>query len=278
MGDRYNTPWRNFATALYAPPSEGKVSGSLDLDVTEALRFIKRQSSAGAQLTITHLMTAAIGRTLAEEVPELNCFIRRGKIVPRPHVDISLTAASTGQGGLALICVRDANRKSLAEIADQIRADAEGHRAGRDSQINRSKFLLNRVPWPFRRLVIRALSWLIGEFGLQIRRLGLSDQAFGSILLSNIGVFGLTTGIPALFPVSRLPGVVAIGKIEERAVVRDGEIVIRSILPVTATFDHRLTDAEPVGRLAAGVARLLDKPKLLMDGNDLADRPHKGPA
>jgi pyruvate dehydrogenase E2 component (dihydrolipoamide acetyltransferase) len=163
---------------------------------------------------------------------------------------------------MSLIRVRDADRKSLAEIGARIGGDAEAHRAGHESTVNRNKYLLSRIPWPFRRWVVRLLSWLIGEVGVEIRRLGLSDEAFGSVVLSNIGVFGLTHAVPALFPVARLPAVVAMGKIEEKPVVRDGQVVIRSMLPLTASFDHRLTDAEQIGRAVASVARFMAKPEL----------------
>jgi pyruvate dehydrogenase E2 component (dihydrolipoamide acetyltransferase) len=53
------------------------------------------------------------------------------------------------------------------------------------------------------------------------------------------------------------------GKIEEKPVVRDGEIIIRSILPISATFDHRVADANQISRLAQGALKLLAAPEKL---------------
>ena len=41
-------------------------------------------------------------------------------------------------------------------------------------------------------------------------------------------------------PASNLSFVQAIGYVKEKAVVKDGEIVIQPVLPISATFDHRL--------------------------------------
>jgi pyruvate/2-oxoglutarate dehydrogenase complex dihydrolipoamide acyltransferase (E2) component len=264
MRDRYNTPWRELATALYAPPAEGKIYGSIEVDVTEALRFIDRQRAAGIPLTLTHLMTATLSRALAYDVPEINCFVRRGVVVPRRHTDVCL-AARLGDGrSLAAIRIRDAHLRSLAEIAGEIRTDVAAHRHAEESRTNRNKYVLSRIPWPLRRPVVRLVSWVVGGLGLELRSLGLTSDAFGSILLSNIGTFGLTSGMLALFPAARLPAAIAMGAVQEKPVVREGAIVIRSLLTLTGTFDHRLVDGEQAGKLAASVTRLMEKPEQLL--------------
>ena len=264
MRDRYNTPWRELAIALYAPPAEGKIYGTIEIDVTEALRFIDRQRAAGVPLTLTHLMTAALAYALTYDVPELNCFIRRGKVVPRPHADVCV-AARLGEGSsLAAIRIRDAHRKALAEIAREIRGEVTEHRSRAESRTNRNKYDLGRIPWPFRRPVVRFLSWVVGGLGLELPTLGLTTDAFGSILLSNIGTFGLTSGMLALFPVAHLPAAIAMGAVQEKPVVREGEIVVRSKLTLTGTFDHRLVDGEQAGKLASSLTRLMENPESLI--------------
>ena len=52
-----------------------------------------------------------------------------------------------------------------------------------------------------------------------------------------------------------MPAVIVLGKIEEKPVVRKGEIVIRTILPLTGTFDHRIVDGAQIGKLARGIKR-----------------------
>jgi pyruvate dehydrogenase E2 component (dihydrolipoamide acetyltransferase) len=52
-----------------------------------------------------------------------------------------------------------------------------------------------------------------------------------------------------------VPAVIVLGKVEKKPVVRKGEIVIRTILPLTGTFDHRIVDGSQIGKLARGIKR-----------------------
>lgn len=62
---------------------------------------------------------------------------------------------------------------------------------------------------------------------------------------------------------SRCPMVVPTGQIEDRAVVRDGEVVARPMCNLTTCFDHRIFDGYQGGCLARMVMRCLEQPELL---------------
>jgi pyruvate dehydrogenase E2 component (dihydrolipoamide acetyltransferase) len=85
----------------------------------------------------------------------------------------------------------------------------------------------------------------------------------GSFIVSDIGSFGLNTGMTALMPAAKVPCVIVLGKMEEKPVVRNGEIVVRTILPLTGTFDHRIVDGMQIGKLARGIKRNFRKPAWL---------------
>jgi pyruvate/2-oxoglutarate dehydrogenase complex dihydrolipoamide acyltransferase (E2) component len=263
MTDSYNTPWRKTATAIYGPPRDGKIFGTIELDVTDALEFIEQQRAAGAQLTITHLITSALARALAHDVPEINCYVRRGRIVPREHADVAVAVKLTSGTGVGVVCIRKAEQKSLPELAEEIYWRADAHRAGDEERVSSSKMFFERIPWPFRRPLIRFITWLVYELGVTIGPFRAAHHPFGSIILTNVGSLGLSTAMVALFPPARLPAAVAMGKMEEKPVVRDGKIVIRTILPVTGTFDHRIVDGEQAGKLVRAVTRYLENPELV---------------
>jgi pyruvate dehydrogenase E2 component (dihydrolipoamide acetyltransferase) len=123
--------------------------------------------------------------------------------------------------------------------------------------------LLNRIPWPVRRPAFRFLKWITVDMGIEIKALGLSAHSFGSFVVSDIGSFGLNTGMTALMPAAKVPAVIVLGKVEEKPVVRHGEIVIRTVLPLTGTFDHRIVDGMQIGKLARGIKRNFRKPEWL---------------
>ncbi len=265
MKDMLNTPWRIMSTAVYAPPNEGKIYGTADIDVTKAMDFIKKEREKGHYLTITHLVAAAIGRTLGLKVPEVNIYLRRGKLIPREDVIVTI-AVNMGSGGeMSSVRIRQAHQKTVYDIAQEIVDKAKMSRDGTENKTMKKKHSLSKVPWPFRRWVFVLLKWITNDLGVELKSLGLAHDSFGSVLLTNIGSHGLTTGFAALFPASRLPAVVAMGKVEDKPVVVDGEIVIRKMITLSGVFDHRIMDGFHGGAMSTHVKNYLENPERLAE-------------
>ena len=257
--DQFNTPWRVTAAAIYTTPTDSRVYGSLDIDVTEAKRFIDEKREAGTKITMTHLVTAVVSRTVAFDVPEMNCFIRRGRVIGRNRLDAMVPVAMNGEAGVTSVIIEDSHARTVSSIAEEIREKAQIARGGIESKTARNKYLLNRIPWPLRRPVFLILKWITVDMGIEIKALGLSAHSFGSFVISDIGSHGLKTGMTGLMPAAKVPAVIVLGMVEEKPVVRKGEVVIRTILPLTGTFDHRIVDGAQIGKLARGIMRNVRK-------------------
>jgi pyruvate/2-oxoglutarate dehydrogenase complex dihydrolipoamide acyltransferase (E2) component len=261
--DPFNTPWRITAAAIYTTPTDSRVYGTLDIDVTDAKRFLDEKRGSGVKITMTHLATTVLARAVAFDVPEMNCFIRRGRVIGRERIDVMVPVAIGGGEGVSAILIKDAHARTVTSIAEEIRTRAEENRSGTESKTAQNKYLLNRIPWPLRRPVFRFLKWITVDMGIKIKSLGLSADSFGSFVVSDIGSFGLNTGMTSLMPAAKIPAVIVLGKIEEKPVVRNGQIEIRTILPLTGTFDHRIVDGLQIGKLARGIKRNFRKPEWL---------------
>jgi pyruvate/2-oxoglutarate dehydrogenase complex dihydrolipoamide acyltransferase (E2) component len=261
--DRFNTPWRVTAAAIYTTPTDSRVYGTLDIDVTEAKKFIDRKREEGVKLTMVHLAATVLARAMAFDVPEMNCFIRRGAVVGRKHLDVMVPVQVGGDAGVTAAVIRNAHARAVTDIAAEIRDKASRSRGGEEIKAAKNKYVLNKIPWPLRRPVFLLLKWITVDMGIEIKALGLSAHSFGSFVVSDIGSFGLNTGMTALMPAAKIPCVVVLGKLEEKPVVRNGEIVIRTILPLTGTFDHRIVDGMQIGKLARSLKRAFRKPEWL---------------
>jgi pyruvate dehydrogenase E2 component (dihydrolipoamide acetyltransferase) len=246
--DQFNTPWRVTAAAIYTTPTDSRVYGTLDIDVTDAVHFIDEKREAGIKITMTHIVTAVVSRAVAFDVPEMNCFIRRGRMIGRERLDAMVPVAMNNDAGVTAVIIKDAHARTVRE-------KAQIARGGVESKAAQNKYLLNRIPWPLRRPVFLILKWITVDMGMEIKALGLSAHSFGSFVVSDIGSHGLKTGMTGLMPAAKVPAVIVLGKIEEKPVVRKGEIVIRTILPLTGTFDHRIVDGAQIGKLARGIKR-----------------------
>jgi pyruvate dehydrogenase E2 component (dihydrolipoamide acetyltransferase) len=271
--DRFNTPWRVTAAAIYTAPSDSRVFGSLDIDVTDARHFMDGKRKSGVKITMVHIATAVVARAVAFDVPELNCFIRRGSVIGRKRLNVMVPVMLGGQAGMSSVLVNDAHARTVSDLAADIRQQAQKSRGGEESKASQNKYLLNKIPWPFRRAVFKLLKWLAVDLGVELRRLGLTSDSFGSFILSDIGSFGLTSGMAALFPAAKIPAVIIMGKMEDKPVVRNGEVVIRTILPLTGTFDHRIVDGMQIGKLGRAIHRNFARPEWLdeVPTDDLTD-------
>ena len=92
--------------------------------------------------------------------------------------------------------------------------------------------------------------------------LGAEHMRGGTFTITNIGPLGGT----ALMPTINYPevAILAMGRVQEKPVVRDGEIVIRKMLPLTLAFDHRIADGADAARFVAELVRQLSDPNLLL--------------
>jgi len=262
---KINSSWRIISTAVYGAPNEGKIYGILEVDVTDAWEMIKAHRKEGRRITMTHLVSSAIGRAIGWDIPEMNAFVKRGRVVQRDAVIVTVAVNMHGGKEMSSVKVYDAHKKTVFEISDEIRNRVAQARSGDDNDTMDNKSFMAKIPWPFRRMTFLLFRFITNSLGFQIKSMGLGHNAFGSILLSNIGSHGLTMGMAALFPGSKLPAVIIMGKEEDKAVVRDGKIVIRKILPLTGTFDHRIMDGYHGGMLAHHIKRYLENAELLAE-------------
>ncbi|QDX26267.1 2-oxoglutarate dehydrogenase complex dihydrolipoyllysine-residue succinyltransferase [Sphingomonas suaedae] len=106
----------------------------------------------------------------------------------------------------------------------------------------------------------------IGDFGKRAKdgTLKMDEMKGGTFTISNGGVFGSLMSTPIINPPQS--AVLGLHRIEDRAVVRDGQIVIRPMMYLALSYDHRLIDGrEAVTFLVALKNAIEDPTRLLID-------------
>ena len=90
----------------------------------------------------------------------------------------------------------------------------------------------------------------------------LEDLRGGTFTITNIGALGGTAAIPIInYPEVAILGV---ARARQEAMVRQGQIVPRLMLPITLTFDHRVADGADGARFATEIVSLLEAPERLI--------------
>ena len=261
--NRYSRPamFRRMALVSWARPSDPQVYARAEVDVGKALEFARQESErAGVQVTLAHLVLRAVALAL-REFPEANALVRWNRIYTRKRVHMFFHVALPGKKpDLSGVIVRDADAKAPAQIAQELREKIKAVRSGADGEIARTQRMLDRIPSCLYRPLLRAIGFLQYTLNLDLSRLGMPRDPFGGAAVTSIGSFGISEAFAPLPPITRIPLLVSVGKVEPRPVVRDGAIVIRPVCVLCATFDHRIMDGYLAGKLAKFVTRYLADP------------------
>ncbi|WZY01763.1 dihydrolipoamide acetyltransferase family protein [Bacillus sp. FSL W7-1360] len=197
-----------------------------EVDVTALVAHRKQYKQIGADqgTKLTYLPYVVKALTSAiRKYPALNASIddEAGEIVYKKYFNIGI-AADTDQG-LVVPVVKEADRKSIFTLADDINALATKARNG---------------------------------------KLTSADMSGGSATISNLG----SASGQWFTPVINHPEVMilGIGRIEEKPVVRDGEIVVGTMMALSLSYDHRLIDGVTAQNALNHIKRLLNDPQLLL--------------
>ena len=115
-------------------------------------------------------------------------------------------------------------------------------------------------------LTVAGIEKTIGDFGKRAKdgTLKMDEMKGGTFTISNGGVFGSLMSTPIINPPQS--AVLGLHRIEERPVVRNGQVVVRPMMYLALSYDHRLIDGrEAVTFLVALKNAIEDPTRLLID-------------
>ncbi|MFN2375538.1 MAG: 2-oxo acid dehydrogenase subunit E2 [Candidatus Binatia bacterium] len=254
--------WRRLAVHVWGRPTDPTVYGVLEVDMRLTLDYLARLNAVPgkARVTPAHLAIKAIATAIAEN-PDTNAIIALGKLYLRDSVDIYCQVATDGGRDLSGVKIRHADRKSPAEIADELQIAASAVREGRDKGSEATKKSLARIPDFLLKPMLRLTSFLTFDLRLDLSSIGIAYDQFGGAMVSNVGSFGLHNGLAPLVPVSRSPIVLLVGAVSERPLATNGTVIAAPMLNIGATFDHRIIDGFQATNMAHTVIESIRDPE-----------------
>jgi len=250
---------RKMMIASWSAPSEGNVYGVIEADVSKALEYINQRKQAGEHVTITHVVIKAVALGL-QEAPSMNGRILWGKFFPHKQTDIGVLVNIEGGRDLGNAKICNADKLTLNEIAQVLQEKADKLRKGNDEDFKKTTSTLKYVPVFLLRPLVYWVGFLGGSLGVNCAPLGVRKFPFGSCLVTSVGMMGLDRAFVPFPPYARIPLLIMVGAIKEKPVVVGGQIVIRPILTVTATLDHRFVDGAHAALLAKKAREAIENP------------------
>ena len=98
--------------------------------------------------------------------------------------------------------------------------------------------------------------------GARKRTLSLPELSGSTFTLNNVGSFGGSSGTPIINHPE--VAILAVGKLQDKAVVQHGAVIVRPIMPLALSFDHRVIDGAMAGAFLARFKELVENPQQLM--------------
>lgn len=261
MAKRKIQGWRKIAAAAWGPPNDPQIYGDLEIDATNVLAFIDdARQATGVPLTITTMAGKAIAKALGDH-PDLNVRMYRGHFHQRETVDIFFIVSAGKGSELSGVKVEEADKKPAIDIARELRSRAERIRGGDDIELGKTKKMISSTPRRLLKWSIRLSAWLTADRDLDLKKQGLPRQAFGSAMITSVGMFGIQHAYAPLANYYRIPFLILVSEVVDKPVVVDGEVVVRPMLTLSATMDHRYIDGYHAARLARSTRDYLEDPK-----------------
>ncbi len=253
--------WRKIAMATWRPRKDPMIWATTDIEASRLLGYIDQvRHATGQHVTPAHLVGRAGGKVF-EALPALNGRVAFGSFLPSPTIDcffvVSLrtdptTGAEAVGTDLSGTVVRRVNEKTPWIIARELADRAAAIRDDDDPQFKRAKAMVKGLPPIVLRRVLDAIGFVTETLQLPLPFMGVEARPYGSILVSNIGTYGLDSVAAPVPTFCHVPITIVAGAVTDKVLARNGQAVVRPVLPLTIGLDHRFVD----GYQAATMARV----------------------
>ena len=258
----------------WGPQKDPTLYGILEFNVEKAIRYMESPESRSTfkypqeKITINHFVGKVFGELLKRH-PEINTELRFGRFYPRKNIDISFQVAIDGDHApdLSSGLVEKIEQKDISEVAYDLSAAARKIRTQKDSSYRGIKTLSGMIPGFMQRIAVSILKWIISTLNLWSPALGIPKNAFGSMLITNVGSLGLDFALPALFPPANVPMIMAVGAIYKAPVYEAGadgvvtQIRLERHVRLCGAFDHRYVDGLHASRCARDMKKMFENPE-----------------
>ena len=255
---------------------DSEVFLNIDLDLSKVELFVKEMKQTIPDLTLYHMVFAAITRA-AFEYPQINRFIVDGGIYQRDHVKISMMVkkefAIDGKESAIFPCFEKSDTledmvRKCRELAEETFKDVKGDSNNFDVLMK----ILNVAPSFVTKGFVNLMFWLDGHGRLPKVLTGL--QPFhSSFFVSNVGSIGLPVIFHHLYQFGTVSGFFCIGRKEWKlSLDKNGEVKKNKVLPVTFLADSRICDGYSYSCAFRTIRKCFEHPEVLLTSFDQLEK------
>lgn len=250
---------------MWGRPSEPTFFGSIRARADRLQTYLDDlEEASGERITPTAFFVRALGE-IFRRYPDMNVIVAGNQVQRRKDVDIFCQVAIPREGDanadLSGFKVPNCDRRDLVEVARFIRRKAETVRDADSGEMGRKRAALRWIPGFAMPVAVRLMEMLTFTIPFELDSLGIGSDPFGSAMLSSIGVFDIDNAFAPLVPASRTPVVMLPGAIHEEPVAEEGEVVVRDVVEICCTADHRCFDGYQGGLFIDEFRSMVEQPR-----------------
>jgi pyruvate/2-oxoglutarate dehydrogenase complex dihydrolipoamide acyltransferase (E2) component len=201
--------------------------------------------------------------------PQINAKVEGNRIFRRKTADVVVMVSLDSGDDVSGFKLADADRKDLLEIAREVRESAQAVREHRGPSFEASRSIMEHCSILVVKWLIRVASILVNRLGIDLTFLGFPDDPFGSAGLSSVNMHGIEAAFGPLIPVGRCGFLLVVPEIKDRPWAENGQVVVRPVLKLCMTFDHRIFNGHHVSLVENELRSLLENPEELLEGRSL---------
>ncbi len=225
--------WRpNGASSIY-------LRETIDLDIYKTLK------KSGKAISFNSYFAEALGKSLKEN-PRLNSVIRFNRIYRREEVEMFFHVHDNSRfDDLSGVKIKYQDGDSIESLHQKFKTKLTECFNG-DPEFKLVKKIFKYTPAFLSRAILDVTAFLSYTLNLDLSKLGIPKDSFGSIMVTNVSSFDMGLTFTPIAPYTRIPIVICISRTEKRAVVRDDKLAIAEQLDLGIHFDHRLIDGAQI--------------------------------
>ena len=260
---QFNTTRKKLAIVCWSDPYGPEIYSKLKIRFSKALSMLERiKQTTGKHVTTTHLVCKAAAEVL-KKFPKLNGKISFGNFVPYESVDVSCLVALDSGSDLGYLCYREADKKSLINIAEEADNRFTSVRSGKErNDYKKASSPFNFIPTCGGGIIIEVISFISVSLGISLPMFGVTKHAMGSVVITNIGMLGGSEVVYGpLPPMAKCPALIVVTNIKDEIFVNNGELFIDKGLTMCITLDHRFVNGVEASKAQNLLKRILEDPE-----------------
>ena len=246
--------WRKTSLASWKPTGDSSCYGFEDVIVDDVLIYCKANN-----ISIYSFFIKTIANVLHLE-PKINSTIRWGKLYERETKSVFFHTISKNEpDDLTGIVIRDGHSKSIADVQSEFKFKIKKANQGINDFVE-SKKIVKLLPAFFTKSILNIYSFFAYSLNINLPLFKQPNDAFGSVMLTSVGQFGIANALCPIAPYTRVPMVISMGDVIEKPVVIDQKVQVRKVLTLGFTFDHRIMDGVHIAKFINGLRSIFNNP------------------